>query len=126
MNAQQEMDLFNEFCDTIDTVMAETGIRSRMDAADEVRRRYPHLRNAKYPGKPGMTMTTSAGASQSASTAISGGNAETELNARAKRIAAERHCTYAQAYVEALNSDTRLYLRYLKEQQARIEAARRG
>ena len=56
MNAQQQWD---EFCETIDAVMAETGIRSRMDAADEVKRRYPHLRDAKYPGAPGMTTIAS-------------------------------------------------------------------
>jgi hypothetical protein len=123
MNAQQQWD---EFVETIDVVMAETGIRSRMDAADEVRRRYPHLRDAKYPGKPGMTMTTSAGGQHATASAASGRSAESELDARAKQIAAERRCTFAQAYVEALNSDPTLYLRYLKEQQAKIGPAHRG
>jgi hypothetical protein len=59
--------------------------------------------------------------------ATGSGSAETQLDALAKRIAAERRCTYAQAYVAALNADASLYLQYLQEHQAKLDAgARRG
>ena len=61
------------------------------------------------------------------SSSSAGGSAEAQLNALAKRIAAERRVTFAQAYVQALNGDPHLYLAYLKEQEAKLApGARRG
>lgn len=125
MNAQQQWDQWDEFVETIDVVMAETGIRSRMDAADEVRRRYPHLRNAKYPGKPGITMSASSGG-RSTGTTAGGGNADAELERRARQYQSEHPgTTFAMAYTKVLNADPDLYLRYLRQKQAEIEAASR-
>lgn len=45
----------------------------------------------------------------------SGGNAEQQLNAMAKQIAAARHITFAQAYVQALKENPRLYQQYLDQ-----------
>jgi hypothetical protein len=45
----------------------------------------------------------------------SGGNAEQQLNAMAKQIAAARHITFAQAYVQALMENPRLYTAYLEQ-----------
>lgn len=124
MNTQQQWDQWDEFVETIDTVMAESGIRSRMDAADEVRRRYPHLRNAKYPGKPGMMGTSSSGGRPTGTPM--GGSAEAQLNVLAKQMAVERRCTLAQAYVEVLKANPNLYIAYLKQKQAEMEVASRS
>jgi len=43
---------------------------------------------------------------------------------RAKRIAAERRCTFAQAYVAALNENPSLYLDYLREHERSLGARR--
>ena len=55
------------------------------------------------------------------------GSAERELDQRAREMSARLGVTYAAAYVTALNSDPRLYLAYLKEQEAKLgTGARRG
>lgn len=87
--------------------MVLTG-RSRADAERAVRRRYPQF--APAPASSGSA---------------SGENAEAQLDALAKRIAAERRCTVAQGYVAALNENPELYPAYLKQKRAEIEAASR-
>ena len=42
-------------------------------------------------------------------------NAEQQLNAMAKQLAADRHITFAQAYVRALMENPRLYTAYLAQ-----------
>jgi len=116
MNGQYSWD---DWCDAIDTVMADTGIQSRADAAEIARRRYPHLATVQPPG---------VGSGQAAllRAAAGGGSAEAQLNVTAKRIAAERRITFAQAYVEALNANPALYVAYLREHEAKLAAGRRG
>jgi hypothetical protein len=90
--------------------MIETGL-SRAEAERAVRRRYPALSPAPTQGR----------------VATAGGKAEAKLDRRARELPARERLTYAVAYVRVLNSDARLYLAYLKEQQAKLEAgARRG
>lgn len=50
---------------------------------------------------------------------------EARLTALAKQIAAERRVSFAQAYVEALNANPRLYVAYLREHEAAL-GVRRG
>ena len=124
MNAQQQ---WQELNDRVESLMAEGGVRNVADAFDEVRRRYPHLRDAKRPEMAGVAMTMPSSASRAAVTASHASSAEEELERRAKKIAADRRCSFAQAYVDALRSDPHLYLAYLREKQAKIAAeARRG
>lgn len=100
----------NVFHRLISECMTATGL-SRADAERAVRSRYPEF----APSAPAL------------SGAETGMGAEAQLNAIAKRIAAERRISFAQGYVEALNSDPNLYLAYLKEQQAKLGGeARRG
>lgn len=77
--------------------------------------------NAKYPG----TASGQIGQTQSGGFAGSG-SAEAQLTAMAKRIAAERRCTFAQAYVEALNGNPELYVAYLREHERSLLAGRRS
>ncbi len=97
MNGQNSFDRVVREC------MAATGL-SRAEAERAVHRRYPGL-------SPATSQTGAAAGS---------GSAEAQLNALAKKIAAERRITFAQAYVEALNGDPHLYLAYLKEQEAKL------
>jgi hypothetical protein len=107
----------DEFYDLVDQYVASGRYGGRPEAADAVRRARPDLCPAQ---RSKNTMTT-------LSSSIAGGSAESQLNALAKKIAAERRVTFAQAYVEALNGDPHLYLAYLKEQEAKIApGARRG
>ena len=110
---------WDDLCDAIDEVMAETGIRSRTDAADIARQRDPALAKVKPP-VPGMSSTTQP------RMAPTGGSAEARLTTLAKQIMAERRCTFAQAYVEALKSNPALYVQFLKEHEARLAAPHRG
>jgi hypothetical protein len=43
------------------------------------------------------------------------GNPEQQLNAMAKQLAAARHITFAQAYVQALMENPQLYTAYLAQ-----------
>lgn len=115
MNGQNS---WEEYCDHIDALVATGQYASRYDAGVEVKRRYPHLAKIQPPGM-------GSGQVGVASATAGGGSAEQQLNALAKRIAGERRCTFAQAYVEALNSNPALYLQYLKEHEAAL-GARRG
>ena len=55
----------------------------------------------------------------------SGGNAEQQLNAMAKQIAAARNITFSQAYVQAMTENPHLYRAYL-EQHSRQTGGPRG
>ena len=89
--------------------MVATGL-PRADAERAVSRRYPEF--APSPARSG----------------VGGGvSAERELDQRARELAARDRISYAQAYVQVLNADSDLYLRYLQQKQSQIEAAaRRG
>lgn len=105
----------DEFYDLVDQYVASGRYGGRPEAADAVRRARPDLCPRSK-----NTMTTISSSSV-------GGSAEAQLNAMAKKIAAERRVTFAQAYVDALNGDPHLYLAYLKEQEAKLApGARRG
>ena len=117
MNEQNSWD---EYCDHIDALVATGQYASRYDAGLEVKRRYPHLAKVQPPG-----IGSAQGGAVRAG--VGAGSAEAQLDSMARRIAAERRCTYAQAYVAALNADASLYLRYLQEHEAKLDAgARRG
>jgi hypothetical protein len=47
--------------------------------------------------------------------------AEAQLNAAATQIAASRHITFAQAYVEAMKMQPNLYQQYLAEKSATVK-----
>ena len=112
MNVQSR---FDQWCDAIDQVMRETGTRSRMDAAEFARRRYPHLANAR----PDESSPSYSGA------ANTGGTAEAQLDALARDLSRQMHITFAKAYVQVLNSNPALYVAYLREHEAAL-GARRG
>jgi hypothetical protein len=106
----------DEFYDLVDQYVASGRYGGRPEAADAVRRARPDLCPTQRSKNTMTTISSSAG-----------GSAEAQLNALAKKIAAERRVTFAQAYVEALNGDPHLYLAYLKEQEAKLApGARRG
>lgn len=117
MTAQQKWD---ELVERMDDVIASGEVVSRADARELVRQRYRHLADAEYPGGIGVTSSQP----RPGVTAI-GSNAEAQLAARAKEIMAARRCTFAQAYVEALNESPTLYVQYLKEHEAAL-GVRRG
>lgn len=109
----------DEFYDLVDQYVASGRYGGRPEAADAVRRDRPDL-CPKTRGK--NTMMT-----MSSSNTGFGGSAERELDQRAREMSARLGITYAAAYVKTLNSDGSLYLRYLKEKAAQVEAAaRRG
>ena len=109
----------DEFYDLVDQYVASGRYGGRPEAADAVRRARPDL----CPNQRSKnTMTTISSGSSSA-----GGNAERELEQRAREISARERITFAAAYVKALNSDLSLYLRYLQQQEAKLgTGARRG
>lgn len=47
--------------------------------------------------------------------------AEAQLNAAATQIAATKHITFAQAYVEAMRLNPTLYSQYLAEKSATVK-----
>jgi hypothetical protein len=47
--------------------------------------------------------------------------AEAQLNAAATQIAASKHITFAQAYVEAMKIHPNLYQQYLAEKSATVK-----
>jgi hypothetical protein len=119
MTAQEKWD---ELVERMDEVIASGEVLSRADARELVKRRYRHLADAEYPGGIGIT------SSQPRSRATAGtDSAERELDQRARELAARDRITYAVAYTRVLNADASLYLRYLQEHQAKLDAgARRG
>lgn len=107
----------NEFYDLVDQYVASGRYGGRPEAADAVRREHPDLCPSQR-SKSGMTTISNSN---------TGGSAESQLTVMAKQIMEERRVTFARAYVEALNSDASLYVRYLKEQQAKLAPGdRRG
>jgi hypothetical protein len=72
-------------------------------------RRNPHL-DATPPGVKPMRPAAH----------VVGGNAEQQLHAIATKLAAARRITFAQAYVEVLNSNPALYVAYLREHEAAL------
>ncbi|HWB96388.1 MAG TPA: hypothetical protein VG672_06790 [Bryobacteraceae bacterium] len=92
-------------CDITDELMATGRYPGRSEAMKEAQQQNPHL----DPTPPGMAAMTSS--ARPAST----GNAEQQLNAMAKQIAAARHLTFAQAYVQALMENPQLYTAYLAQ-----------
>jgi hypothetical protein len=106
----------DEFYDLVDQYVASGRYGGRPEAADAVRRARPDLcpnaRNRKI-------MTTVNGSL--------GGSTERELEQRARELAMRAGISYALAYTRVLNTDPNLYLRYLREQEARLGGgARRG
>jgi hypothetical protein len=96
---------WDTLCDYTDELMATGRYPGRHEAMKEAQRRNPHL-DPTPPGMKPMRPTAHAAA----------GNAEQQLNAAAKQIAAARHITFAQAYVQALKENPRLYTAYLEQQ----------
>jgi hypothetical protein len=88
---------FDQWCDAIDQVMRETGTRSRMDAAEIARRRYPHLANAR----PDESASRYSGA------ASTGGTAEAQLNVLARELSRQMHIPFAQAYAVMFSASGR-------------------
>ncbi len=80
--------------------------------------RYPDRHEAMKDSMPGgVGSRCGSGAAPpmrpTAARPVPGGNAEQQLNAMAKQIAAARHITFAQAYVQALMENPQLYTAYL-------------
>jgi hypothetical protein len=96
---------WDTLCDYTDELMATGRYPGRHEAMLEAQRRNPHL----DPTPPGMKPM------RPAVHAATSGNAEQQLNAMAKQIAAARHITFAQAYVQALKENPRLYQQYLDQ-----------
>jgi hypothetical protein len=97
---------WEEYCGRIDELLAmhPDQYGGRHEAGLEVKRRYPHLANAR---------PESAAPARSA--AVTTGNAEAQLNAAARQIAAAKGISFYQAYVEAVVERPELYQRSLRE-----------
>jgi hypothetical protein len=106
---------WDALCDTTDELMATGRYPGRYEAMKEAQRRNPHL----DPTPPGMKPTRPVMRPGS----VTGGNAEQQLNAAAKQIAAARRITFAQAYVQALMENPHLYTAYLEQHQPRTAVA---
>lgn len=104
----------DEYYDLVDQYVATGRYGGRPEAAEAVRRARPDL----CPPATGRRTVLSRGGNF-------GGSADAQLNARAKKIAAERRVTFAQAYVDALQETPSLYVQYCKEHEAAL-GARRG
>ena len=97
---------WDALCDITDELMATGRYPGRHEAMKEAQRQNPHLDSTP----PGMqSMRSGPGA------VSGGGNAEQQLNVMAKQIAAARHIPFAQAYVQALMENPRLYTAYLEQ-----------
>jgi hypothetical protein len=103
MNAKTS---WEEYCGRIDELLAANPERygSRYEAGLEVKRRYPHLVNAK----PGEAVPA-----KSAKTAT--GNPAPQLNAVARQIAVANGIGFYEAYVEAVAQRPELYEQYLRK-----------
>ncbi len=99
--------IWEEYCGRIDELIAEDPdrYRSRYEAGLEVKRRYPHLADAK----------PSSEAVRAKPTVIATGNAEAQLNAAARQIAASEGIGAYEACVEAVAQRPELYRRYLRQ-----------
>lgn len=95
---------WDALCDYTDELMATGRYPGRHEAMKEAQRRNPHL----DPTPPGMKPRTST-----VRTVV--GNAEQQLNAAAKQIAAVKNITFSQAYVEAVVENPHLYRAYLAQ-----------
>jgi hypothetical protein len=93
-------------CDITDELMATGRYPGRHEATKEAQRQNPHL----DPTPPGMQSLRPTAARPMPA----GGNAEQQLNAMAKQLAAARHIPFAQAYVQALMENPHLYTAYLE------------
>jgi hypothetical protein len=108
---------WDTLCDYTDELMATGRYPARHEAMLEAQRQNPHL----DPTPPGMQSLR-----PTAARTVPGGNAEQQLNAMAKQIAAARHITFAQAYVQALKENPRLYQQYLAQHPQQNGGGSRG
>jgi hypothetical protein len=99
----------DEFYNLVDQFVATGRYGGRPEAAEAVRRARPDLR-------PTGVNTTPATVR---------GSAEERLVALLKRVAGEKRIPFAQAYIEALTSNTELYAAYLREHAAGVHMCRR-
>lgn len=98
---------WDALCDITDELMATGSYPGRYEAMKDAQRQNPHL----DPTPPGMQSVRPTAMRPQAT----GGNAEQQLNAMAKQLAAARHITFAQAYVQALMEHPQLYTAYLAQ-----------
>ncbi|OPY92845.1 MAG: hypothetical protein A4E73_00723 [Syntrophaceae bacterium PtaU1.Bin231] len=101
-------------CNITDELMATGRYPGRHEAMKEAQRQNPHL----DPTPPGLKPRTSTVRTVT-------GNAEQQLNAMAKQIAAAKNITFSQAYVQAMTENPHLYRAYL-EQHSRQTGGSRG
>jgi hypothetical protein len=92
-------------CNITGELMATGRYPGRHEAMKEAQRRNPHV----DPTPPGMKKPRTS----SVRTAV--GNAEQQLNAAAKQIAAAKNITFSQAYVQAVVENPHLYRAYLEQ-----------
>jgi hypothetical protein len=97
---------WDTLCDYTDELMATGRYPGRYEAMLEAQRQNPHLDRTP----PGMQSLRPA-----AARTVPSGNAEQQLNAMAKQLAAARHIPFAQAYVQALMENPQLYTAYLAQ-----------
>jgi hypothetical protein len=98
---------WDALCDITDELMATGRYPGRYEAMLEAQRQNPHL-DRTPPGMQSLWPTAARPAPTS-------GNAEQQLNSMAKQLAAARHITFAQAYVQALTENPQLYTAYLAQ-----------
>ncbi len=94
----------DEFYDLVDQFVASGRYGGRPEAADAVRTLRPDL------------CPTPAGRN----TPTTGSSAAAQLDRLAKKLASEQGISFAQAYVEVLNQNPRLYEAYLREHLERL------
>jgi|YelNatPaOPRAMG01_1025707.scaffolds.fasta_scaffold162457_2 hypothetical protein len=93
-----------EFYKLVDEFVDSGRCQSRPEAVEAVRRARPDLRSIPTSERP--------------TTTVSHGRAEARLMAVVKQFAAEKQIPFAQAYIEAMNSNMELYAAYLREHTA--------